>query len=230
MKTVYTCITGSQHRAENKACQDVIVSVQSGKLTVTVLCDGAGSKKYGTESATLVAQTAAKMLAEGFYQFSPKRFIEQLNLTLENAGYNEQNAGTTLLFVAVDQKRYLVGHLGDGVILQRSDEGFQVASPPENGLLVNMTYFLPSSMANEHFRWHKGDCNGQDAFLLSSDGAASFLYDPQTKKGYNACNLFAQWAKSYSETECEEIMRTNLEQELAKYTGDDMSIAIMVTE
>lgn len=230
MKTVYTCVAGALHKSEGKECQDIIVSENSNNLSVTVLCDGAGSKKYGAKSAALVAKTAAKSLAENFYCFDKANFLNDINIKLEEAGFNEKNAGTTLIFVAADREKYIIGHLGDGVVLQKFGEDFKVVSKPENGFLANMTYFLPSSNSKSHFRCVKGENTGPTAFILSSDGAAFFLYDPKTLDGYNVCNIFADWAKNDSLDECKEKITINLEQEFSKYSGDDMSIAVVLVD
>ncbi len=230
MKTVYTYITGAHHKAENKECQDIVKSFSNDELSVIALCDGAGSKKHGTKAAETVANATIDFIKSNFQSFNPTVFVDSINNQLELLDLNEKNAGTTLIFVAANKNKYIVGHIGDGVILKGNEEGFNVLSAPENGHIVNITYFLPSERADEHFRMQSGAIKEKTAFILSSDGASDFLYDPKNGVGYNACNIFYQWAKEKTKAECESNIQNALQTELAKYTSDDMSIALLITE
>ena len=228
MKTIYTHFTGTQHLNENKECQDIIKVYETDDLNITVLCDGAGSKKFGTKSATLVAKTTIEYFKNGLNNFNASEFIEHINNTLEENELNEKNAGTTHIFLDSDKSKYIIGHLGDGVVLENDGNGFKAVSLPENGHLANITYFLPSEEATEHFRYKTGKLNNKSSFILSSDGAASFLYDSSTLLGYNACNLLEEWAKTLEKSECEKRILTSIETELTKFSSDDMSIAISI--
>ena len=230
MKTIYTYITGTQHTLENKECQDIVKAFSNDELSAIVLCDGAGSKEYGTKAADTVANCTIDFIANNFQNFDPVRFVDTINNKLEGLDLNEKNAGTTLMFVAANKNKYIAGHLGDGVILKGNKKGFNLLSAPENGHIVNITYFLPSEHADEHFRMQSGAIKEQTAFILSSDGASDFLYDPKNGVGYNACNIFYQWAQEKTKAECESNIQEALQTELAKYTSDDMSIALLITE
>ena len=230
MKTIYTCITGTQHKAENKECQDIIKVFNENGLNVTVLCDGAGSKKFGTECAALVAETTVNYLKNGINNFNAELFLNTVNDTLEQNGLNDKNAGSTLIFLACDKNKYVIGHIGDGVVLQNDGNGFKAVSLPENGHLVNITYFLPSIYAKEHFRVKVGKINQGSSFILSSDGASNFLYDTASLEGYKVCEILENLAKTLEKSECEKQILTSFENELTQFSSDDMSIAISICE
>ena len=228
MKTVYTCVTGTQHIAENKECQDIIEVFESDDLNITVLCDGAGSKEFGTQCAQLVANATIEYFKNGLSGFDSSEFVDTINSNLEDNGLNEKNAGTTLIFIAADKSKYIIGHLGDGVVLQNNGDGFKAVSLPENGHLANITYFFPSQIACEHFRFKKDKLNDKTTFILSSDGAASLLYDSANLNGYNACNLLEEWACTLERSECEKAMEESLKAELTQFSSDDLSIAVVI--
>lgn len=230
MKTIYTGVAGKRHKSQGLESQDFIANIETYSFSVTVLCDGAGSKEFGMQSARITANVTAKILEEDFYDFDLEKFIEKVNFALESEGYTEQNSGTTLLFVATDNEKYIIGHLGDGVILQEINNEFKVISKPENKEYVNTTFLLPSSDPISHLRIKTGSLNHPTAFILSTDGAAYFLYDPKTQTGYKVCKIFTEWARTKPDFECEDYIKYNLQEEFSKYNSDDMSIAVMVSK
>lgn len=227
MKISYATAAGRQHQKDNMPCQDIIAVRKKNDVCTLVLCDGAGSKEYGLECAQTVSSVTADYLTNNFSTFTKDVLIEKINTALEEKGYTDKNSGTTLLFVACDDKSFILGHVGDGVILMRAASGIKTISKPENGHLENITYFLPSEEAKEHFFSQKGPIGAKTAFILASDGASSLLYDPQTLKGAPACAKLISWLKENDEEEGNELLQENIEQIFREYTSDDISIAVM---
>lgn len=230
LKTVSKSYIGSTHAKSGLPCDDFCVTY-CGDLTIAVLCDGASSKKQGGESAQFVCNTTLeyfKSFKAPVHSFSAEKFSQYINDALDNEDFTERNSGTTLLFVVSDGKNCLYGHIGDGVIIKGDSNGFKVCSEPENGFLVNMTYFFPCTDSTNHFRTKLEKISGPFCFILASDGASDLLYDPETLTGHNACNMLEEWTRQFSEAECEKILEDNLKNVFSKYSSDDMSIAIMI--
>ena len=229
MKISTACITGKTHLENNIDCQDVIKKYMSENLCIIVLSDGAGSKKYGKECAEVLCKTVINYFKEGIGKFDDERFINKLLFTLSNKDLDEKNSGATLLFTVVENNNFLIGHLGDGVIIKGDGNKFEAISLPENGHLVNFTYFLPASDAQNHFRYATGKSSDNTVFIMASDGISDMLYEPDTNQGCSACKKIAEWIEEYSEAECDEILRDNLKEIFSNYSSDDLSIAVIKT-
>ena len=64
---------------------------------------------------------------------------------------------STLLFVGVKDNRYLVGHIGDGLIGYFEGNNVKTLSYPENGDSPNKTFFITGDNAINYFRIYKAD-------------------------------------------------------------------------
>ena len=228
MKISTACVTGKTHLENNIECQDVVKKYIGENLCITVLSDGAGSKKYGKNCAEVLCETVINYFKDGIGKFNAEKFITKLLFALYNKDLDEKNSGATLLFTVIENNNFLIGHLGDGVIIKSDGDEFKAVSLPENGHLANFTYFLPSSDAQNHFRYTTG--KAKDAvFIMASDGISDMLYEPDTNQGCNACKKMAEWLEKYSEAECDEILSDNLKEIFSNYSSDDLSIAIIKT-
>ena len=97
-----------------------------------------------------------------------------------------EELSSTLLFFAIHDQSYIIGHIGDGVIMgvERINQNYsiQVMSEPENGDRPNITFFITDIDAIDHFRIKGGKNSLIEGVLLISDGPGEILY-PQ--KGTN---------------------------------------------
>ena len=87
---------------------------------------------------------------------------------------NRADLAATLLFVVMDERHILIGHLGDGGIFCVDDGKMVYASAPDNRNGVsNRTYFTVSPDADRHLRLHTLDRTQTPVrnILLTSDGA-----------------------------------------------------------
>ena len=87
---------------------------------------------------------------------------------------NRADLAATLLFVVMDERHILIGHLGDGGIFCVDDGKMVYASAPDNRNGVsNRTYFTVSPDADRHLRLHTLDRMQTPVrnILLTSDGA-----------------------------------------------------------
>lgn len=74
---------------------------------------------------------------------------------------NIHDLACTLLLAAVSENRFLLAHIGDGVIGYLDGDTLKVASVPDNGEFANETTFVTSDKAAETMRLFKGRTAGQ---------------------------------------------------------------------
>ena len=226
----YSAIIGENHIKNGKICEDYVDGYSNNNEAVIVLADGGGSKKYALETAMRLCEEICSLFISNnnFMNFKEAELVSLLNNALIAADLPLDEMGSTLLFAAVKDGKYLVGHTGDGVIIKGDGEEFDVFSKPENGEFANITYFLPNFETGEkHMRIQKGDIYEGLSFILASDGVSDMLYDYESLKGMNICNKLNSWNKKYSKDECNEIIKYNLKNILSEYSSDDLSIAVM---
>ncbi len=232
MKAAGAKTQGQIHKKNKKPCQDHII-YRTGKNTLfAALADGAGSRKYGGESAK-----AAVEVTENYFKRKRKIYENHEKVAseisglfetrLEKDGIEKKDAGTTLLFVAIRGNKYIAGHIGDGVIIMKDTGGIRVLSEPENGQFQNETFFLPQETQTDHFRIYTGNADKNYGFILASDGISGTLYDAKEKKpAYEACEKLIEWIRAASDREGREILENNLEKAFYNYSGDDKSIIV----
>lgn len=228
---------GKIHKQMNLNNQDyVLVRNFSDEISLAVLADGAGSKNNGGETAEYIIKCVEKYCMDNFEQddfidILKSEIYSYVNEKLYNM-IEEKNAscedyGSTMLFVVIYDEKYVVGHIGDGIILYKGIDEFSVLSLPENGKYLNQTYFVPSEENKEHFRLYEGTLEEEFCFILASDGISGTLYNQLDNQISNVCKQMYHWCKSYSEEECNKILEANLIEVFDKYTDDDKSIAII---
>ncbi len=232
MKISFATATGSLHLEEGTGCQDAVGAYKGKNFSLIVLSDGAGSKEYGEDSAQLIVDTVINYFKNAdsdiFKSFDADNFTSQINNAFEEYGMYEESAGGTLIFVLCNAKKYLVGHMGDGVAIMQNTANLTLLSAPENGKLVNTTFFFPCSEPMRHFRFKVGNVGAPFAFIIASDGIESLLYDYEKKSIAPACKNIIDWANTYDEEKLSEILSDNIKEIFSKYTSDDISIAVMV--
>ena len=108
----------------------------------------------------------------------------------EIAGRREwelKDLAATFLAVAVSGNRFVVVHVGDGVIGYMRNGELRVASTPDNSEFANETTFVTSEDAIARMRLYRGSLDGVSGFVLMSDGTASSLYNSCTKELAPVC-------------------------------------------
>ena len=188
---------GIHHEQEDLPCQDVILDrrAENGNQ-ILVLSDGASSAAYAQQAAV----ENCRGLCACFEQYSLEDFLAleesvqkqtivdacacALLEFLAGLDLPEQvsraELAATLLFVVMDERRILTGHLGDGGIFCVDNGAVAYASAPDNRSGVsNRTYFTVSPDAVRHLRLHTLDRTQTPVrnILLTSDGAYHALED-----------------------------------------------------
>lgn len=194
MKYLIQCdtSTGKLHQELNKPNQDALYHIHNNHVFSAVLADGAGSHRYSEEGAQVAAVTISnylflnyKKLLNASDSYIQNEVISVVSFALtekakEKDLKNISNFGSTLLFLLSDGKQYLIGHLGDGVIMGSFNGRLTVISFPENGEYPNSTFLTTSFDAQKHLRIIRGELLDFDGFLLLTDGIFPNLFN----KGY----------------------------------------------
>ena len=125
------------------------------------------------------------------------------------------------------QNRYLIIHLGDGVIGYRDEDLIKVASTPNNGEFRNSTVFTTSEGAEESLRLLKGDIRESiKGFVLFSDGVESIMYKQSKKEITQSLSPVFDDLSRDDPFEVEQNLVETLE-EIKSHTSDDCSIIVM---
>lgn len=231
-------IIGSSHVKSGAPCQDFIHSMTKGDVTCIALADGAGSYKYSDTGAEIACTAVTEYFTSEFDRFFAmsaseiKRFIihgirTRLGRKASTLDSTKAELSSTLLFAAIKNDLFLIGHLGDGVICGEINGDLVLLSAPENGEFANTTYFVTSKNYQEHFRIYRGNVSEFSSFFLMSDGAAEALYHKKEHTFSSALKTFASWLDDHTSEEVDTALKSNMETLFPKHTSDDCSIILM---
>ena len=245
---------GNDHIDSGLPCQDNVYYMAKNGIHVLAVSDGAGSKKYsqyGSEIATksvceylleefdnltiasetygknaLEIEESQKLIKESIFNYVKRRIkakADDLQVELDELA-------CTLLFVAKKDDKIIMGHIGDGVIAglfnSGANEMLRVLSHPENGEQINITFFMTDPDAIEHFRISIQRHTNLTGIMLMSDGPEEVLYHPINGMHINCLKLF----HNFNNNTCDEynkILNKFLNNQIAKYSYDDLSINIL---
>lgn len=230
-------IIGSSHIKNGTPCQDCIHSLTRNGVVCIALADGAGSYKYSDTGAEIACTAVTEYLTSEFDRFfslpslETKRFIihgirTRLGHKASVLDTSKTELSSTLLFVAIKNDNFLIGHLGDGIICGEINDDLVLLSAPENGEFANTTYFVTSRNYEEHFRVYRGNVSKFNSFYLMSDGAAEALFHKKEHSFSSALRIFASWLDEHTSNEVDAAIKSNMETLFPKHTTDDCSIII----
>lgn len=178
---------GKLHEKQGKENEDAINVVTNGDYIFAILSDGAGSGPLPKlSSQCTVDEVGKECLIKSTEMFSSNDKLKNLiyNLqsrlketALENA-CKLSDMMATLVVVGIDlkNKRYIVIHVGDGLVAKVEDNEWRIVSYPENGYSKNSTYFPNSSNVYSHLRIKFGTFGPNEKFFLGTDGCFEGLY------------------------------------------------------
>lgn len=255
-KNAHPLLRGVDHVENNVPCQDYVHTKRSNGVIAIALADGAGSRKHSDIGAQLVTKKVCELLTSNFQYYlqisenqsstSSKEAYQDLRDVLYKSLYNEvseyayQNSdltvkdlASTLLFFAFKNDRYIMGHVGDGVIagLQSGmrNDYLETLSHPDNGDQPNVTFFLTESNGKENLRLYQGKVGNLKGVLLMSDGPEDVFYDKNEGLHVNTLKVFNNFY-SVDEEEYENILTDLLKKNVATYSFDDLSMNLIYLE
>lgn len=185
-------VIGQKHRQRGVACEDASVALTANGVNVVVVADGAGSKQYthARFGSAAAADTIAKLLTEHFdalYNENREAAVRSLiiaalhvkfaDLIVEHKLDSIERLSCTLLFCAVKDRRMLVGHIGDGLIVKVTPSGMSPLTMPQNGASSSSTYFVTANHAADYLRLIKTTTDNVHAIALMTDGVQDSVYD-----------------------------------------------------
>lgn len=238
-KVVQCAVQGRGHIKENIPCQDKIHYYTDENTTITALADGAGSAKLSHLGAEKITHYICDDLLVNFEHYFgnedgvavKSELDHKIKAFISNLAYKaeceERDLASTLLVVAVKDNRYILMHIGDGVIGYSKNGEMKIASHPENGEFVNTTIFTTSNEALLTMRLMKGSLGSIDSFILMSDGTEASLYNKREK---SLAGALAKIVKLMSYLPAKKIidqLENSFQSVIRFATTDDCSISIM---
>lgn len=232
-------VRGRAHVKEHIPCQDKVGAYCKEETYAVALADGAGSARFSHKGATVFVQTITRLLVERFdyiYEHPNHRntkllilrtLLKRLQELVDEKGETIRHYAATLLAVAVQGKRSLVLHIGDGVIGAWDGTNVFPISLPTNGEFVNTTVFVTTKNAVDFLRIQCFSSNRIKGWTLMSDGAASGLFlkskqEFSTSLGYlfrSSCYLSS---KLFTQS-----LKADMRHVLMRKTSDDCSIILL---
>lgn len=230
---------GRSHYASNTPCQDKTMTKESNGTYCIALADGAGSAKLSHYGAEIVVDSTVKYLTENFdtlientngvmvKQEIITHIIKNLKVNAQEHQCELKDLASTLLFVAIKDNRFIIGHIGDGIIGYLKNDNILVASKPNNGEFINSTFFVTSSKAIENMKLLKGDIKDITGFVLMSDGSADSFYIKREGQLADTTKKIIKWTSAIEEEKIHELIKYSFDNLVIKNTMDDCSIAII---
>ena len=253
-KQVNTQTVGTSHIAKNIPCQDSTFSLFKKGVRVLALADGAGSRKLSHIGSEIVVKEISHFLCDHF---------ENLFIQLENQDEHSKNSievkkqvintiqgklfdyasthsnididelASTLLFFAYSKNRYILGHVGDGIIgvLKEANQTHEIetVSFPENGQAANITFFVTNQDVMDHLRIQSGFNHHLNGMVLMSDGPEEAFFDVFNGLNSNTVKLFTNFS-NITEKKYTEILTNLLKDQISKISDDDLSLNICYLE
>lgn len=246
---------GKDHIASGVTCQDNVAELAQNGVHAIALSDGGGSRKYSEVGSEHATKAACALLCARFDEIyarleeidaagaqAPRKLLalrlEILDVVLGalraqvTAERTMRDFGCTLQFAAVKDGRYIVGHVGDGVIAGLYQRGLsrrvQVLSHPENGDNPNVTFFITDHDAKDHLRMGHGECRQLEGILMMSDGPEEVLYS-QGGMHQNTAKLFDNF-RGVPRAEYAAALTKFLTGNIARHSFDDLSLNLLYLE
>jgi hypothetical protein len=185
---------GTSHLKNQTQRQDCArcFQISGGQSTlVSVVCDGAGSAKYGRDGAIIICKSITSSIKEYFKTEKQLPTEEQVWIWVDQVrdliakesemrSCNRRDFSSTLVLLIITKNEILTAHIGDGAIVGRStEEGWVTLSESENGEYASTTYFITEDPSPRlRIKLIK---NTYTAFSLFSDGIEDIALIQSTK-------------------------------------------------
>ena len=185
-------LIGQKHRQRGIPCEDASFAGSRNGVSVVVVADGAGSKQYthARYGSAAAVKTISDLMMDHFdaiYNENREAAVRNLIIAALHVSFADlirehkldsiDRLSCTLLFCAVKDRRVLVGHIGDGLIVRISPEGVSPLTMPQNGTNASSTYFVTAPHAADYMRLIKTTTDDLHAIALMTDGVQDSVYD-----------------------------------------------------
>lgn len=235
-------VQGRGHIKAQVPCQDKTKTIFEDGTYVIALADGAGSAKLSHYGASCVVESISDLFIHHFEDLFANedgrlvklaimdKVLTDINSKAEELSCTPKDLASTMLVVAVNNERFIIAHIGDGVIGYLDGDVLKTASAPSNGEHVNETHFVTSGDAINTMKLFKGSVKNIAGFVIMSDGTEQSLYN---KKGNtlspSVIKLMQRNIVLDEEVMCEQLDST-FKNVITTRTHDDCSIALLSRE
>jgi hypothetical protein len=232
---------GESHITRGRGSDDAFATLQSGKWSALVVCDGAGSAARSREGADIVSSAFAKELikiSQTIEGHGPGPWLNdsiissvlkvRAELTAVAQSFDLSEFHCTLVAALISDTGGFSVHIGDGAVFVGRQKGLasqiELHSAPENGEYSNETYFITETTWLKNLRIRPlGAC---DWVVLTTDGAASLLLDRDIKFEFFS-NLLGALSTEEHLAKVEEKLVYFVDSDYAKdCSNDDKSIIL----
>ena len=184
---------GNKHVNRGTPCEDASYAVTKNGVSVVCIADGAGGKQYtdarfGSDCAVHVITDTLCEHFDALYSENREAAVRgylMARLRVAFADIMEERTidvidrlSCTLLFVAVKDRRMMIGHIGDGLIVRISPSGVSPISMPQNDK-DGKTYFVTAAHADNYMRLLKTTVDDIHAIALMTDGVQDSVYNEE---------------------------------------------------
>lgn len=238
-RAVGSTTQGTGHIKRQVPCQDKVFSICGEYGCCAALADGAGSAVLSHEGAECVTHALCTFLTDNFETLYSnedgiavkKTISDYLLEELENKRSSLQcdlgDLASTFMGVAVRDNRFIMVHLGDGIVGYFRDGEVRVASFPLNGDYANETVFTTTENSYAVIDIKKGPLQNIDGFVMMSDGAAAGLYEKREQRLIHPLNQMWTRLAACNQEDAENRVHYLLQEQLRKLTSDDCSLMFL---
>ena len=235
-------VQGRGHIRNQIPCQDKTKTVFKNGTYVIALSDGAGSAKLSHYGASCVVDSISDLFIQRFEELFNSEDGRQVKLAIiekilsdihskaEELCCTPQDLAATMLVTAVNNERFIIAHVGDGVIGYLDGNVLKTASVPSNGEHANETYFVTSKDAINTMKLFKGSIKNIAGFVLMSDGTEQSLYNKKRNTLSPAIIKLMQRNIILDEEVMCGQLESNFKNVIITRTYDDCSIALLSRE
>lgn len=229
MRQVALMIFTNPQKSGMKTFDDLINYGKTHKITYAT-SSGPGGDQYVVSSAMFKAlgiEAEPVVMGSAVRQEMLSVLRHELTEEAEKHRCNIHDLACTLLLAAVSENRFLLAHIGDGVIGYLDGDTLKVASVPDNGEFANETTFVTSDKAAETMRLFKGELRDKAAFVLMSDGTEHSLYHKPSRALADILTDVIQRACLIRADVLQRQLADTFASVVCPRTQDDCSIAIL---
>lgn len=183
---------GNRNAAKHLQCQDQTASSCEGRYAAIALADGSGNNDYAAKGAGKIVEKISKFIVSHFdelYEMDETQIKFNIIINIKKELYrlcekyqiSLKQLQSTVLAAAMDQRtgKYILCHLGDGVIGGKNGEGYVVLSYPENGVNHRYTRTICSEDVMDVMRIQRGQNAELTQICLLSDGWREVQAQPE---------------------------------------------------
>ena len=235
-------VQGRGHIKNQVPCQDKTKTIFEDGTYVIALADGAGSAKLSHYGASCVVESISDLFIHHFEELFAnedgrqvklaimEKVLTDINSKAEELNCTPKDLAATMLVVAENNDRFIIAHIGDGVIGYLDGDVLKTASAPSNGEHANETYFVTSKDAINTMKLFKGSIKSIAGFVLMSDGTEQSLYNKKSNTLSPAIIKLMQRNIILDEDVMCEQLDSTFKNVIITRTHDDCSIALLSRE